>query len=188
MPKLHKCVFLLSFLFLCWLAMQAVHELGHVAGAIATGGKVEWVVLHPLTISRTDFSKNPHPLVVAWAGPVLGSLVPLLLLAVVKPERALAGVMIRFFIGFCLLANGLYIGLGSFGRIGDAGDLLRHGASPWSLWLFGIVATVVGVWFWHRLGTGLGWNRISSGVTPRTAYAMAGLLFGIAVTLSLLCR
>jgi len=36
-----------------WWAMQAVHEFGHVLGAWLTGGRVERVVLSPLTISRT---------------------------------------------------------------------------------------------------------------------------------------
>ena len=39
----------------------------------------------------------------------------------------------RFFTGFCMIANGLYIAVGSFDRVGDAGDLLRHGAPPPSL-------------------------------------------------------
>jgi predicted Zn-dependent protease len=37
-----------------WLGMQAVHELGHVLGAWWTDGDVSRVVLHPLSISRTD--------------------------------------------------------------------------------------------------------------------------------------
>ena len=47
-----------------WLGMQQVHELGHVIGALVTGAQIESVVLHPLTISRTDLAHNPLPLVV----------------------------------------------------------------------------------------------------------------------------
>ena len=39
-----------------WLGMQAVHEAGHVLGARVTGGRVERIVLYPLTISRTDLA------------------------------------------------------------------------------------------------------------------------------------
>jgi hypothetical protein len=60
-----------------WLGVQAVHELGHVAGAWITGGGVAKVVLSPLTISRTDLADNPYPLIVVWAGPIIGSLLPL---------------------------------------------------------------------------------------------------------------
>jgi hypothetical protein len=42
-----------------------------------TGGTVERVVLHPLSISRTDVSPNPHPVAVVWLGPIVGSVVPL---------------------------------------------------------------------------------------------------------------
>jgi hypothetical protein len=52
-------------LFVSWLLMQAVHESGHVLGARLGGGTVAQVVLHPLTISRTDLAANPHPLLVA---------------------------------------------------------------------------------------------------------------------------
>ena len=41
-----------------WLGMQAVHELGHVLGAWATGAEVRRVVLSPTTISRTDVVNN----------------------------------------------------------------------------------------------------------------------------------
>lgn len=49
---------------LCWLAMQAVHELGHFLGAVVSGGRVNQVVLHPLMISRTDVQPNPSPALV----------------------------------------------------------------------------------------------------------------------------
>ncbi|TWU29346.1 M50 family metallopeptidase [Bythopirellula polymerisocia] len=179
MSKIHECLFLFSFLSICWFSMQAVHEFGHIAGAITTGGKVELVVLHPLTISRTDLAKNPHPLIVAWAGPILGSIVPLLFFAVVNRRGILARPMSNFFQGFCLISNGLYIGLGSLGRIGDAGDLLRLGAPPATLWLFGITASIGGLLFWHRLGPGMGWTAISAQVTPKTSYLLAGSLLAI---------
>src|SRR5208337_624939 len=72
MNRLHQVLLIGTFLPLCWMAMMAVHELGHVVAAVATGGKVEKVVLHPLMISRTDVSPNPSPLIVVWAGPIVG--------------------------------------------------------------------------------------------------------------------
>ena len=49
-----------------------------------------------------------------------------------------------------------YIALGSFDKIGDAGDLLRHGSAAWTLWLFGGSAIVAGMFVWHSLGSGFG--------------------------------
>ena len=66
-----------TYLPFCWLAVQAVHEMGHIVAALATGGTVSQVVLHPLTISRTDLTENPHPLIVAWLGPLVGVAAPL---------------------------------------------------------------------------------------------------------------
>ncbi len=69
MKRLDQIVLVGTFIGFSWLAMQAVHELGHVLGAVATGGRVTEVVLHPCTISRTDVHPNPHPLLVVWPGP-----------------------------------------------------------------------------------------------------------------------
>ena len=127
-------------------------DLGHVLTAWATGGSVVRVVLHPVAISRTDVSPNPRPLAVAWGGPLLGVLGPLLLV-IVSRFVAIKGFDWRpyadFFAGFCLIANGAYIGLGSFGRIGDAGDLLRHGSPQWLLVAFGVSAIATGLLIWH---------------------------------------
>ena len=83
MNRLHQIVLIASTVLGSWLGMQAVHESGHVLGAWMTGGKVARVVLHPLNISRTDLAHNPNPLVVVWAGPLLGVMEPLLVGAIV---------------------------------------------------------------------------------------------------------
>src|SRR3954468_21842305 len=102
--------------------MQVVHEFGHVLGAHLTGARVERVVLHPLTISRTDLADNPRPLTIAWAGPVFGILAPLCVWVIAAAARMPGAFVLRFFAGFCLVANGLYIGVGSFGHVGDCGE------------------------------------------------------------------
>src|SRR5438128_7660767 len=87
-----------------WLAMQAVHELGHIFGAWLTGGRVERVVLNPLTISRTDLAENPHPLAVAWAGPAVGATLPLLIWLLAAIARLPGQRLLKFFAGFCLIS------------------------------------------------------------------------------------
>src|SRR5881394_1603306 len=99
--------------------MQAVHESGHLLGAWLTGGRVARVVLYPLTISRTDLAENPNPLPVVWAGPVFGILLPLALWGAAVALRMPGAFVLRFFAGFCLIANGAYIAAGSLDGIGD---------------------------------------------------------------------
>ena len=41
MKRLHQVLLIGAFMPLCWLAMMAIHELGHVVGAVATGGTSE---------------------------------------------------------------------------------------------------------------------------------------------------
>ena len=79
--------------------------------------------------------------------------------------------MLRFFAGFCLIANGLYIGLGSFGRVGDCGEMLRHGAAPWHLWLFGAVTAPLGLALWHGQGSSFGFGAARGQVSHKAAYA-----------------
>ena len=131
--------------------MQAVHELGHVLAAWLTGGTVQRVVLHPFTISRTDVSPNPRPLVVVWAGPIVGIGLPVVAAICSRAHFPPGRRVLEFFAGFCLIANGAYIGVGSLDAIGDAGDMLRHGSPRWLLATFGILSATWGLWIWHRL-------------------------------------
>jgi hypothetical protein len=184
--RVHQAVLIGSTILGSWLGMQAVHESGHVLGAWLTGGRVARVVLHPLTISRTDLAHNPSPLVVVWAGPAVGIAVPLLIWAVAAAARLPGAFVLRFFAGFCLLANGLYIGVGSFDRVGDCGEMLRHGSEPWQLWLFGAATAPAGLWLWHRqgphFGLGNGGGHVSVGVAYTTlAVGGALLALGLAV-------
>ncbi|MCE9526010.1 MAG: M50 family metallopeptidase [Planctomycetales bacterium] len=177
--KFHREILIASTLLGSWLGMQAVHELGHVCGAWLTGGKVKQVVLHPLTISRTDLAENPAPLTVVWAGPLIGVLLPLLLWLAATIAKMPGNFVLRFFAGFCLIANGLYISLGSFGRIGDCGEMLRHGSAIWLLWLFGLVTVPAGVWLWHGQGAEFGLGKSPKVVSPKVAYSTGAICLAI---------
>jgi hypothetical protein len=170
-----------TYLPSCWLAMQAVHEIGHVVAALATGGTVSQVVLHPLTISRTDLTENPHPLIVAWLGPLVGVFAPLGLLVIFKIGKISGWYLVQFFAGFCLIANGVYIGIGSFAGVGDAGDVLSHGSPIWCLWLFGLLSVPLGLFLWNGLGSHFGLGRTDGEVGWQAAFASCGLLFLIIV-------
>jgi hypothetical protein len=173
--RLHQVVLIGSTVLASWLGMQAVHECGHVFGAWLTGGEVDRVVLHPLTISRTDLARNPDPLLVVWAGPIFGVLFPLALWGTAAALRMPGSFVLRFFAGFCLIANGAYIAVGSFGRVGDCGEMLRHGSQMWQLWFFGAITIPVGIWLWHRQGTDFGLGSANGAVDLRVAY---GVLVG----------
>jgi hypothetical protein len=146
-------------LYACWLGMMAVHEAGHVLHAWAGGGSVARVYLPPAGFSRTVLSANPRPLFVAWGGPAWGCVIPLILMLLTRlaarfmarpPKRARLAAM--FFAGFCLVANGAYVGTGWTLRAGDGADMLRHGTPPWVMCGFGFVAVSAGLFLWHRIG------------------------------------
>jgi hypothetical protein len=173
--RLHQTVLITSTVVASWLAMQAVHEAGHVAAALLTGGKVAKVVWHPLTISHTDLAYNPSPLIVVWAGPVVGVLLPLGLWGIAAWWRMPGAFVLRFFAGFCLVANGCYIAGGSLDGIGDCGEMLRHGTPIWALWLFGAVTGPAGFLLWHRQGPHFGLGPAQGKVSPGVAWVCLGI-------------
>lgn len=195
MNRFYQLLLIVSFLGLCWLGMQAVHELGHVLAAWMSGGEVERVVLHPLTFSRTDLipSKNPHPLLVVMGGPLFGVIFPLILCGIVKlaPTKAKecsrsVDYLFRFFAGFCLVVNGAYIAFGpSTGHI-DSAELLRDGAARWMLVLFGLITIPAGLYLWHGLGPRFGLGESKGQVNHATAVVCLVLLM-IVVAVEIFC-
>jgi hypothetical protein len=177
--KLYQSILIASFLPACWVGMQQVHELGHVLAAWATGGQVSRVVLHPLTISRTDLAQNPSPLIVVWAGPVLGCLLPLAAWRIAVALQQPWAYLPRLFSGFCLIANGAYVAVGSFENVGDAGVMLRHGSPKWLLWAFGAATIPAGTLLWHGQGTHFGLGDAGGRVSVAAAYACLAFLAAV---------
>ncbi len=151
-----------------WWGMMAVHELGHVVGAWATGGVVQHVELMPWRFSRTDVDPNPQPGVVVWCGPVVGVVLPLATWLVMRWCRAIVAGdnpqvhargyriterLLRGFAGFCLIANGGYIGAGSLLLAGDTYVMHLTGTPKWVMITFGLVCITLGLWLWHTLGS-----------------------------------
>jgi hypothetical protein len=170
---------IVSTLLLSWLLMEAVHEFGHAVGAWITGGRLVRTVLHPLAISRTDIEPNPHPVIVVWAGPLVGTALPALAWGLFAAAK-LPTSFLRFFAGFCLIANGAYIGVGSVQRIGDCGVMLRHGSPIWALWLFGTVTIPAGLWLLDGtrdyFGLGKRKSRVNSRAIIVTSVALSAVL------------
>ena len=137
--------------------MMAIHEAGHCLGAIVTGARIVRVEIPLLGFSRTDVDGGSSRLAEVWAGPVFGALAPLLLLPLLRfPRRPLRHAL-TFYMGFSLLANGVYIGAGAFDRVGDCNTLLQYGSPLWVLVGFGAVCSASGFYIWHRMGAMRNW-------------------------------
>ena len=54
--------------------------------------------------------------------------------------------------GFCVRANGAYIGAGALLHAGDCRGLLQHGSPLWLLIGFGIASSAGGLNEWHQMG------------------------------------
>lgn len=182
--RLQQLMFAVAVVLTCWLGMMAVHELGHMIGAILTGGKITCVVLHPLSISRTDVFPNPNPVVVVWSGPVLGCLIPIMLLLVTKSAGLLQRSLSEFFAGTCLIANGAYLLFGSFDQVGDCKQMLQTGSPLWLLIAFGVITIPAGFALWHKAGSIESYWRYPSRVTGIPTFV--ALLVLVSITLGLI--
>lgn len=178
--RVFQAILIGSTLGFSWLAMMAVHEFGHVLHLWFSGGKVARVVLHPLEFSRTDAVHNPQPLFVAWGGAVGGCIVPLAMWGGARIAAKPYAWVAKFFAGFCLIANGVYLAGGSFIDAGDAGDLLRHGAAQWHLLLFGLPAAAAGLYLWNGLGPHFGLGSAQGKVDRKAAIGMAAAMLVLA--------
>jgi hypothetical protein len=112
---------------------------------------------------------------------VFGIVLPLALWAIAAIGRLPGAFVLRFFAGFCLVANGAYIGAGSFGDIGDCGVMLRHGSPVWTLWLFGFGTVPAGLLLWHRQGPRFGLGAAKGRVDVRVAYGTLAACLLLAV-------
>src|SRR5262249_2586101 len=108
---------------------------------------------------------------------------PLAIWGVATGMRWSLAYLLRFFAGFCLIANGAYLGVGWLDRVGDAGDLLKLGVPAWQLVLFGVVTVVPGLYLWHGLSPKYGLGPGGEKISPATAY---GVLMALAVVVGLM--
>ena len=185
MQRFLQLALILSFIAFSWLAFMVVHEFGHALTAWITGGAVALMILHPMQISWTSFTRNPHPQLVAWGGAVWGVLLPPLFLMAARVLRSPGLCLFRFFAGFCLIANGLYLVVDSFDRGGDGGTLIRSGAAQWELLLFGACTVPIGFWLWHGLGPHFGLGA-AHGRVDRGAVLVSGCLLTLTVAAELI--
>lgn len=185
MKRLDQTVLIVTFVGFSWLAMQAVHELGHVLAALAGGGRIAKVILHPCTLSQTIVAYNPHPVFEVWAGAVFGVVLPLAAFLLAAGLRCPGIYLFRFFAGFCLVANGVYLGLGAIQDIGDAGELLVYGAARWPMVVFGIATAPLGLYLWNGQGTHFGLGE-ARGKVSRAATVVSACLFAAVVAVEMM--
>src|SRR5690242_20603277 len=95
---------LIPALYASWLAMMAVHELGHVFHALLSGGRVRRVEIPLFGFSQTFLRNDPHPLFVAGGGVLWGSVIPLVAWIACPRRWKAARRALQFFAGFCLIA------------------------------------------------------------------------------------
>lgn len=115
--------------------MTFTHEMGHIAGGLGSGGRLQTADLYPWHLPYRIFDPDPRPLITLWCGPLLGIAIPLGVALLTKRDWT------WFIANFCLLANGAYLTAAWFSgdRYLDTPKLLEHGASLLSIALYCLV-------------------------------------------------
>ena len=91
----------------------------------------------------------------------------------------------RFFAGFCLIANGCYLGYGVVEPIGDAEELVRLDVPTWLFGVFGAIAIPSGLRLWQGLGPEFGIGPVGKAISWKAALiAFAALSAVIALELA----
>ncbi|MEK6701657.1 MAG: hypothetical protein AABZ53_05295 [Planctomycetota bacterium] len=172
----HRAILILLTLLSSWYAMMIVHECGHILAALATGSKIDRVLLPWIGFSQTEISKYVHPTFVVAAGPALGVTLPLA--AWLACHRLTWAPLLRFFAGFCLVANGGYIASAIVHAAGDADDLVALGVPSWILGVAGCISVAAGLQLWNGLAPsfGLAPTGIPAGSLRRASFACALVL------------
>ena len=168
---------------LSWLLMLVLHESGHALQGWLSGARLAGIHLPLFGISHTEFTVNPHPLLVAWGGAVWGCVLPLAILAVARRFAAKRHLYsLAWFAGFCLVANGAYLFGGAMknGGADDGGLILQLGGARWQLFAFGAATMAAGLYLWTGLGPYFGLGPSRGRVDRKTAVVVAVALIVVA--------
>ncbi len=89
--------------------------------------------------------------------------------------------MLRFFAGFCLVANGGYLLGGTAMNEADVADLLGMGTPQWAPIVAGGIMLSLGLCMWHGLGPGIGFGRQAISPRWRQTLILIAIVVGIIV-------
>ena len=117
----------------------------------------------------------------------MGAALPLLAFMLAAGLRVPGLYLFRFFAGFCLIANGVYIGIGYLEGLrnyiaADSIVIVMNGSHPITLALFGLLTIPLGLFLWHRQGACFGLAEAHGRVQPWAVVASVILFACITVT------
>lgn len=129
-----------ALLLISWVVMCFTHEVGHLIGGWISGATLSQVDLVPWRLPYSIHEPDPNPLVTLWMGPIIGAFLPWCIGIVIRQQ------WIRLVGNFCLLANGLYIGVGYFlsDRYLDTQRLITEGTSTLTISSYCLVTLGIG--------------------------------------------
>src|SRR4051812_22193092 len=101
-PPLVRALAALAIVYVCFLAMEALHELGHMLNAWSIGANIIEVRLPLIGWSETIVEPDPDPRFVPEGGPTWGVAIPAFACMLAYGIRRRVPGPLKFFAGFCL--------------------------------------------------------------------------------------
>jgi len=102
-------VFMTGSVIIAFNGMVFLHELGHVAAIVLSGGEVDYIRVSPIDFGFTARAHDPHPLVATWGGPLLGCVFAIMILLPIALYLAamFAGPAITYSLGISSIIGAL---------------------------------------------------------------------------------
>lgn len=164
-----RVIYWTSLIAMVWWQMQTVHELGHILAALSLNEQIAEINLHPLQLSHTLLESHHYSTIFLWSGPLFGVLLPFALWQLSCFYKRDWSHVLRFYAGFCLIANGAYLGSAAISAVGDAKDLLNQRVPDYYLFTFGAITIPVGFWLWNGQGAKFGLGKNAEDVATKRA-------------------
>ncbi len=134
---------LISGVPLFWYPISLIHELGHYVSATIGGATEVTIVWRYGIFSETIRNGSKWPLMDVWMGPILGVLIPLVVMACCWKMKW--SEWVAWPTSIACIGNGLYIGLGWLDSGGDPADMISLGTPLFVMLGYGLLVFTVGI-------------------------------------------
>lgn len=118
---------------------------------------------------------------VVWAGPIIGSALPVVLAGVLQRFAKRAAFAAWFVAGTCLLINGLYIGVGTAFPAGDTQVMHDLNVPGWVMAVFGLPVSICGLALLNIASQDVGFGTKPRFPTWRNVVALMSVASAITV-------
>ncbi len=180
MKTFQRCLIVLGAFVFAYNAGNLIHEFGHGINVLATGGSIGRISISPLSWSYISYAGGGEARATTWGGFLWETILPLLIFLGLWCIKSRASFWALLLAMVALATTAIYMLVGAFLDIGDAGFLVRVGLPTWPFVAIGAGLLLLCLLLALPLGTLLGIGR------GRCSFAKTCLIVGAPILAYLL--